>query len=471
MGVWTGEARWRRCSNGNGTIIECLHRWLGLALRAGPTAGVAFWYLVVPSRFVDPAICRYRRAAMWGDDGSDDEYLAALDNFEARAATLPKQQQPCGNQTGLHTAPNQPAPLQQRNGAVAPPPPPPALPLSCPPVGLGQAALAAPLVAAGVRHLFRRPSAGGPGLAAPAPGAMPPAAGASPAPTSSGWRHQQDQQQPGPNHHHQLQQHQQHQRGSSGQAGVLQQAAPWSVGPPLPSTHQRQPGAQQQQQPSPWPAPQHIGAAHWPQPLQTPPWQPSVQQQQKPPPQHQQPAQMPAPQLPPQQQTQQQPPQQQQQQQQGCGSSAATTVPVPQPALADAQQQAKTVGAGKQSAGGAANAQTAAAAPGAGEISRAAAVEHEAPAAAGEAAAASPGAASADAATATAAAGAQPKRKLQQLFDYLLVYDMEATCDSDKSKQPQPQVGGFGPSTVCGRRARLLLQTHALITHMPWSVL
>ncbi|PRW45744.1 ERI1 exoribonuclease 2-like [Chlorella sorokiniana] len=44
--------------------------------------------------------------------------------------------------------------------------------------------------------------------------------------------------------------------------------------------------------------------------------------------------------------------------------------------------------------------------------------------------------------TAAAEAGgaaAQPKRKLKQLFDFLLVYDLEATCDADKSKQPQPQ--------------------------------
>ncbi|PSC73911.1 ERI1 exoribonuclease 2-like [Micractinium conductrix] len=48
----------------------------------------------------------------------------------------------------------------------------------------------------------------------------------------------------------------------------------------------------------------------------------------------------------------------------------------------------------------------------------------------------------AEAALAAAAAAAEPapkKRRLKQLFDYLLVLDIESTCDRDKSKQPSPQ--------------------------------
>lgn len=55
--------------------------------------------------------------------------------------------------------------------------------------------------------------------------------------------------------------------------------------------------------------------------------------------------------------------------------------------------------------------------------------------------AAAAGEAAAEAADAGAAAGAAPRRsRLRQLFDFLLVMDLEATCDRDKAAQPMPQV-------------------------------
>ena len=55
----------------------------------------------------------------------------------------------------------------------------------------------------------------------------------------------------------------------------------------------------------------------------------------------------------------------------------------------------------------------------------------------------------ADAATAAAAPQPQPRRKLRQLFDFLVVYDLEATCERDKTKQLTPQA-----SKGCQPRAR-----------------
>jgi hypothetical protein len=65
-------------------------------------------------------------------------------------------------------------------------------------------------------------------------------------------------------------------------------------------------------------------------------------------------------------------------------------------------------------------------------------------------------------APAAAAVGAPPqKRRLRQLFDYLLVLDLEATCDRDKATQPMPQEvrpggvwGGGGGGLALGGRGR-----------------
>jgi hypothetical protein len=76
---------------------------------------------------------------------------------------------------------------------------------------------------------------------------------------------------------------------------------------------------------------------------------------------------------------------------------------------------------------------------------------------------AQPAAAAAEEA-AEAAPQPQPRRKLRQLFDFLVVYDLEATCERDKSKQLTPQASqGCQPVVLARPSLAKLLVTQCLL--------